>query len=141
MREKLKKMRRERDEHRDKHEYLTETVDELKRQRDQYRRKLERGNVDVDDVRLERTRSERSSANRLDRRPVGYSKTSSGNMRAREWTRDDERAVRNFREKHAATVIQRGWRHHRKSHRGRSTQTARQSNFDMVSGRFSLVSL
>lgn len=48
--------------------------------------------------------------------------------------RDDDRRVKNFREKRAATVIQRGWRHHNKSekNKARDLARARQENADKV---------
>ncbi len=45
---------------------------------------------------------------------------------------DDEKRVKKFREKHAATVIQRGWRKHKKRHRNSFMNKTRQDNFDKV---------
>jgi hypothetical protein len=44
--------------------------------------------------------------------------------------------VKNFREKHAATVIQRGWRRHEKT---RDKNKSRQQNLNQVNTRFSRI--
>ena len=45
---------------------------------------------------------------------------------------DDEYRVKKFREKHAATVIQRGWRKHNKRHRNSFMNKFRSDNIDKV---------
>ena len=45
---------------------------------------------------------------------------------------DDDDRVKRFRDKHAATVIQRGWRTHHKSHRPSFMSKTKQNNFDQV---------
>lgn len=45
---------------------------------------------------------------------------------------DDENRVKRFREKHAATVIQRGWRKHKKSHRIRHENLVREIRYFSV---------
>ncbi|CAF3567814.1 unnamed protein product [Rotaria socialis] len=52
------------------------------------------------------------------------------NWRRHGWTSFDEDRLKRFREKHAATIIQRGWREHNKSYRSSITSKTRQNNFD-----------
>jgi len=47
-------------------------------------------------------------------------------------SREDDRRVKNFREKHAAIVIQRGWRRHNRLHKNAFTNRTKQNSFDKV---------
>ncbi|CAM4791256.1 unnamed protein product [Rotaria magnacalcarata] len=58
------------------------------------------------------------------------SKVPPRNWRSDDWTSVDEDRLKRFREKHAATTIQRGWREHNKSYRSSITSKTRQNNFD-----------
>ncbi|CAF3081589.1 unnamed protein product [Rotaria sp. Silwood2] len=75
----------------------------------------------------------RSSLTKFDRNTPSPSITrriTSRNYRRDDWNSDDENHLKNFREKHAATVIQRGWREHKKSHRSSFLSKTRQHTFD-----------
>ena len=142
MNDTLKDLRHERNKFRDKFDHLREDFQEIKRQRDQYREKLERSNG-FDDRSYPTGRSSPSQKwtdEHLNKRPISRtSMKSSQHLRQKNWTRfeeisffspmvlaeisfsDDDYRVEKFRQKHAATVIQRGWRQHHRSHRHTSS--------------------
>ncbi|UJR31233.1 hypothetical protein I4U23_018735 [Adineta vaga] len=64
-------------------------------------------------------------------------KLSTKNIRNKNWTPEDDRRVKSFREKHAATVIQREWRRHDKSRKKPLQDPAkmRQVNLDKWSSK------
>ncbi|CAF2693425.1 unnamed protein product, partial [Rotaria sp. Silwood2] len=73
------------------------------------------------------------------KRPTTPVKSSTKNVHANNWTTADDHRVKNFREKHAATVIQREWRRHEKSHKDplRDINKARHENLDKWSSKIS----
>lgn len=142
MKDELKDVRRERDKFHDKFDHMREDMQDIKRQRDQYREKFDDRSYPTGLKRNDEHFNKRSLSrspedwSRKDLTPVRsslMSTKSSHNWRQKNWTRfdeislenlfdeisfsDDDHRVERFRRKHAATVIQRGWRHHH--HRSR----------------------
>ncbi|CAF3674221.1 unnamed protein product [Rotaria sp. Silwood1] len=73
------------------------------------------------------------------KRPTTPVKSSAKNVHDKDWTAADDNRVKNFREKRAATVIQRGWRHHDKSRKEplRDINKARHENLDKWDSKIS----
>ncbi|CAF4064735.1 unnamed protein product, partial [Adineta steineri] len=158
MKDDLKQLRRERNQFRDKLEQANEDLQEIKRDRDQYRKKFEQTNEDLESMQRERDkyskinptgrsspalkRDEGPSKFDLNSRPSSPKtsldgkktviplKMGSKNLRDDNRINDHNNRVKSFREKRAATVIQREWRRHNKSRKPslQDTSITRQQN-------------
>ncbi|CAF0827064.1 unnamed protein product [Adineta steineri] len=158
MKDDIKQLRRERNQFRDKLEQANEDLQEIKRDRDQYRKKFEQTNEDLESMQRERDkyskinptgrsspalkRDEGPSKFDLNSRPSSPKtsldgkktviplKMGSRNLRDDNRINDHNNRVKSFREKRAATVIQREWRRHNKSRKPslHDTSITRQQN-------------
>ncbi|UJR15342.1 hypothetical protein I4U23_002291 [Adineta vaga] len=150
----LKQMRRERDKYRDKFDNINEDLEEVKRDRNRHisyssttgiRRRNSSSSEDRSkhDLRSNlslRKPSEqfnsRTSLTKFDRKISSTSmsrkslSTSSRNLRRYEWTSDDDYRVKYFRENRAATIIQRGWRKHKRTRKHSFMNKSKQDIFD-----------
>ncbi|CAF4647870.1 unnamed protein product [Rotaria sp. Silwood1] len=157
--EDLEEMKRERDQYRKKFERASNDLEEMRS--DHYRQiksnQTDRSSTTITSRRESSSSEEptkkgsrsstplqkskehigsRSSPTKFDRNtpsPSMTRKTGYRNFRRDDWNSDDENRLKNFREKHAATVIQRGWREHNKSHKSSFSSKTRQDTFDKKS--------
>ncbi|CAF0844882.1 unnamed protein product [Rotaria sordida] len=156
VKEDLEEMKHERDQYRKKFERINNDFDELRSERFRQMKSSNQtdrlsiiasrqGSYSSEEPTRKDSRSStplqkskehigsHSSLTRFDRNTPSPSitrKTTSRNFRRDNWNSDDENRLKNFREKHAATVIQRGWREHHKSHKHSFTSKTKQYPFD-----------
>ncbi|CAF1162047.1 unnamed protein product [Adineta ricciae] len=158
MKDDLNQMRVKRDQFRDKYDQANEDLAEVKRERDQLRKRLDEAKDELERYTKQKPTGRSSPISRYDdeihgspklksafhrpqspmdgKRTTPPLKVSAKNIHHNSWTADDDRRVKNFREKRAATVIQRGWRDHNKEkNKARDFMRARQENADKRGSR------